>query len=284
MVPTMPIENSMPLELQSATSLLAQLRERRIGSVELLELLFKRIERLNPRLNAVVALEMEQARAEARAADGAPANRRGLLHGLPVTLKDAWEVAGMRSTCGLPELAHHRPDRDADAVALLRGAGAIPFGKTNVPSGAADGQSYNPVFGVTNNPWNVERTPGGSSGGAGAAVAAGFTPVELGSDIAGSIRIPAHFCGVFGHKASYGIVPMRGHIPPPPGSNAIVPLGVAGPIARSPADLELLIDVLAAPAEPDRAAWSIRIPPSRHERLADFRVGVLADAGTLSVR
>jgi amidase len=276
-------ENSMPLELYSATSLLAQLRERRIGSVELLEHLSKRIERLNPRLNAVVALEMERARADARAADCAPAGSRGLLHGLPITLKDAWEVAGMRSTCGLAELAHHRPDCDADAVALLRRAGAIPFGKTNVPSGAADGQSYNPVFGVTNNPWNVERTPGGSSGGAGAAVAAGLTPVELGSDIAGSIRIPSHFCGVFGHKTSYGVVPMRGHIPPPPGSNAVVPLGVAGPIARSPADLELLLDILAAPAEKERTAWSIRIPPSRHERLEDFRVGVLADPGIFSV-
>jgi amidase len=279
----MTIENSPAPELRSATALLRQLRERKIGSVELLEMLFKRIERLNPKLNAVVALEMERARADARAADSVPTDRRGVLHGLPITLKDTWEVAGMRSTCGLPELANHRPDRDAEAVALLRAAGAIPFGRTNVPSGAADGQSYNPVFGVTNNPWNVERTPGGSSGGAGAAVAAGLTPVELGSDIAGSIRIPAHFCGIFGHKSSYGVVPMRGHIPPPPGSSAVVPLGVAGPLARSAVDLELLLDILAAPSELGRAAWSIHVPPSRHHRLADFRVGLWADPGTYSV-
>jgi amidase len=279
----MTTENLLAPELRSATTLLAQLRERQIGSVELLEMLFKRLERLNPTLNAVVALEMDRARACALAADSVPPSKRGALHGLPITLKDTWEVAGMRSTCGLPELTNHRPDRDADAVALLRAAGAIPFGRSNVPSGAADGQSYNPVYGVTKNPWNVGCTPGGSSGGAGAAVAAGLTPVELGSDIAGSIRIPAHFCGIFGHKSSYGVVPMRGHIPPPPGSSAIAPLGVAGPLARSALDLELLLDILAAPAESDRAGWSIRIPASRHQRLADFRVGVWADQETYSV-
>jgi amidase len=277
----MPQSASAP-ELASATELLQQLRERKIGSLELLELLLERIERVNPSLNAVVTLDVDRARDAARAADDIPAGKRGPLHGLPITIKDAWEVAGMRSTCGMPEFAEHRPQRDADAVARLRAAGAIPFGKTNVPYGAADHQSYNAVFGTTNNPWNIERTPGGSSGGAAAAVAAGFTPLELGSDIAGSIRCPAHFCGVFGHKSSYGVVPMRGHVPPPPGSFIAPQLGVAGPLARSAADLELALDIVAAPAELDRTAWSIRFPPSRRERLSEFRIGLWFGDGTFS--
>src|SRR5262249_54100923 len=151
------------------------------------------------------------------------------------------EVVGMPATCGFPRLATHVPDRDADAVARLRAAGAIPFGKTNVPFAAADHQSYNPVYGTTNNPWNVARSPGGSSGGAAASVAAGFSPLELGSDMGGSIRCPAHFCGVYGHKSSYGIVPLRGHIPPMPGTITLPPLGIAGPLARSAVDLELAL-------------------------------------------
>jgi amidase len=200
-----------------------------------------------------------------------------------MTFKDVWEVSGMTASCGLPELKLHRPLRDADAVARLRRAGVIPFGKTNVPTLAADHQSYNPVYGTTNNPWDIVRTPGGSSGGAAAAVAAGLTPLELGSDIGGSIRCPSHFCGVYGHKSSFGIVPMRGHIPPPPGSFTAPPLGIAGPIARCPEDLERALDVLVAPAEWDRSAWSVQIPKSRHERLDQFRVAVWADQSSYSV-
>ena len=256
----------------SATGLLALLRGRELGSLELLDLQLDRIERFNPQLNAVVALDIERARAAARAADDTPAERRGPLHGLPMTIKDSYEVAGMPATCGLPHLAEHVPARDADAVARLRAAGAVPFGKTNLPSAAADHQSYNPVYGTTNNPWDVGRTPGGSSGGAAAAVAMGFSPLELGSDIGGSIRCPAHYCGVYGHKPSYGAVPLRGHIPPMPGELLAPPLGVAGPIARSAADLELALDVLA-PAPPG---------PSRHERLSDFRVALWADGTQFS--
>lgn len=274
---------SVSLEMQPATELLRLLRERKIGSLELLELQLARINRLNPALNAVVAMDVEGARHSARAADNAPADSRGPLHGLPITIKDAYEVIGMPATCGFPDLAKHRPSRDADAVAHLRASGAIPFGKTNVPIAAADHQSYNPVYGTTNNPWDLTRTPGGSSGGAAAAVAAGFSALELGSDIGGSIRCPAHFCGVYGHKPSYGLVPMRGHIPPAPGMLTAPPLGVGGPIARSPADLELALDILAAPVAADALAWSVKIPPSRCERLADFRVALWADQKAYSV-
>jgi amidase len=276
-------KDQLPPELRSATALLSLLRARKLGSLELLDLQLARVERVNPALNAVVAMDVERARDAARAADSASNEARGPLHGLPITIKDAYEVVGMPATCGFPHLAKHFPDRDADAVARLRAAGAIPFGKTNVPLAAADHQSYNPVYGTSNNPWDVTRTPGGSSGGAAAAVAAGFSALELGSDIGGSIRCPAHFCGVYGHKSSYGIVPMRGHIPPMPGAIAMPPLGIGGPLARSAADLELALDVLVAPAEAERAAWSVKLPASRHERLTDYRVALWADQKSFSV-
>lgn len=275
--------DTTPTTLTPATGLLRLLRERKLGALELLDLQLSRIERLNPALNAVVALDVETARKSARAADNAPHDKRGPLHGLPITIKDAFEVIGLPATCGFPHLARHVPQHDADAVARLRAAGAVPFGKTNVPVAAADHQSYNPVYGTTNNPWDVKRTPGGSSGGAAAAVAVGFSPLELGSDIGGSIRCPAHFCGVYGHKSSYDLVPIRGHIPPPPGALSRPALGIAGPLARSAADLELALDILAAPSSDDVAAWSVRIPPSRHERLADFRVALWADQKAYSV-
>ena len=268
---------SLPVELQSATGLLELLGRRKIGSLELLELLIRRSERLNPSLNAVIAMDLDRARDAARNADNTPQDERGPLHGLPMTIKDAYEVEGMTATCGIPALAGHRPERDAEAVALLRRAGAIPFGKTNTPVAAADHQSYNPLFGTSNNPWDLTRTPGGSSGGAAAAVAAGLTPLELGSDIGGSIRCPAHFCGIYGHKPSYGIVPTRGHIPPMPGTLSITGLNVAGPLARSAEDLELALDVLAKPGIAEGKAWSLALPRSRHERLRDFRVALWAD-------
>lgn len=275
--------NTLPITLKSATELLRLLRERKLGALELLDLQLSRIDRLNPALNAVVALDIETARQSARAADSVSADKRGPLHGLPITIKDAFEVIGMPATCGFPHLAKHVPQRDAEAVARLRAAGGVPFGKTNVPLAAADHQSYNPVYGTTNNPWDVKRTPGGSSGGAAASVAAGFSPLELGSDIGGSIRCPSHFCGVYGHKSSYNLVPIRGHIPPAPGAMLKPALGIAGPIARSAADLELALDVLAAPSNNDRPAWSVRIPPSRHERLTDFRIALWADQKGYSV-
>ncbi len=192
-------------------------------------------------LNAETALE---------AAREADAQRDGTrpLNELPMTIKDTYEVAGFYATAGIPDLAGHRPERDADAVTRLRAAGAVIYGKTNVPVAASDHQSYNPIHGLTRNPWNPERTVGGSSGGAAAALAAGFTPLELGSDIGGSIRIPAHYCGVWGHKPSYGIVPSRGHIPPMPGALPPSPLAVCGPLARSAEDLDLALGLLTGGA------------------------------------
>ena len=269
-----------PNLFQSATDWLAMLRERRIGAVELLKLHLDQIERHNETVNAVVARDVEGAMEAARQADSKPGSSAlPLLHGLPMTIKDTYEVVGMPATCGFPFLAQHFPNKDAEAVARLKAAGAIVFGKTNVPPGAFDWQSSNPVYGTSKNPWNLGRSVGGSSGGAAAAVAAGFTPLELGSDIGGSIRCPAHFCGVYGHKPSYGVVPMGGHIPPLPGQyGGGYSLGVGGPLARSPRDLELALDVLVAPSELDWPAWTVAIPPSRHKRLQDFRVALWADA------
>jgi amidase len=253
------------LAFASTTEQLRLLQSREIGAGELLEMYLDRIDRFNPAYNLVVAFDRDRARAAAEEID----RRRqagealGPLAGLPITIKDSFEVTGMPATCGLVPLRNHMPEQDADAVALLRHAGANIFGKTNLPAGASDWQSFNPIYGLSRNPWNPERTVGGSSGGAAAAVAAGFTSFELGSDIGGSIRIPSHFCGVFGHKPTYGLVPVRGQIPPPPGMLHQPELGIAGPIARSAADIDLLMSVLARP-----------MPAPRHERLEDFRVGV----------
>lgn len=272
-----PSPSSGPQHFQSATQWLKLLRERRIGAVELLALHLAQLDRHHDRVNAVVARDIEGAMRAARAADNTPAGQRQALHGLPMTVKDTLEAVGMPATCGLPALANHLPQQDADAVARLKAAGAIVYGKTNVPPGAFDWQSSNPVYGTTRNPWNVDRSAGGSSGGSAAAVTAGFTPLELGSDIGGSIRVPAAFCGIYGHKPSFGIVPIRGHIPPMPGRQLRFEMGVLGPLARSAADLELALDVLVAPSVQDQAAWRIDLPPSRHDRLQDFRVGVWID-------
>ena len=241
------------------------LQSGQVSAAELLEMYLARIDRLNPDYNLVVAFDRERARTEAAESDRRRKAGDGLgpLAGLPITIKDSFEVTGMPATCGLVHLRDHRPEHDADAVALLREAGANIFGKTNLPAGASDWQSFNPIYGISRNPWNPDRTVGGSSGGAAAAVAAGFTSFELGSDIGGSIRIPSQFCGVFGHKPTYGLVPVRGQIPPPPGMLHQPELGVAGPIARSAVDLGLLMSVLAPP-----------LPAPRHEALGDFRVGV----------
>lgn len=262
------------LAFAPATEQLRLLETGKISSVELFELFQDRIKRFNDTYNLVVARDLDRARAEAREVDRQRASGEplGPLAGLPITIKDSFEVTGMPTTCGFKHLRDHFPDRDADAVTLLRQAGANIFGKTNLPAGASDWQSFNPVYGISRNPWNPERTVGGSSGGAAGAVAAGFTSFELGSDIGGSIRIPSHFCGVFGHKPTYGLVPVRGQIPPPPGMLSQPELGVAGPIARSAADIALLMDVLAEP-----------LPASRRDRLQDFRVGVWMGDGAYRV-
>ena len=252
------------LGYRSATDLVADLRSGELGSRELLEHLLDRVERHNPAVNAVVTLDVDRARVAADEADRARTrgDDLGPLHGLPMTVKDCFETEGLRTTCGAPELADHVPDRDATAVSRLKAAGAIVFGKTNTPSWTTDIQTYNLVFGVTGNPWDPTLTAGGSSGGSAAALAAGLTPLELGSDIGGSIRNPSHQCGTLGHKPSYGIVPLRGHLPGPPGSLGRADINVGGPMARSVADLSLGLDVLAGPDGPESTGWRLDLPPA----------------------
>jgi amidase len=247
--------------------------------LELVDACIARIEALNPALNAVVAMDYERAREQARAADAACANgvALGALHGLPMTIKDSLETAGLVTTSGAPELRHYVPDEDAVSVRRAVEAGAIVLGKTNLPIYAGDWQTYNAVYGRTNNPWDLARTVGGSSGGAAAAIAAGFVPLEIGSDIGGSIRTPAHYCGVYGHKPSHGIVPGRGHIPGPPGTKSEADLAVVGPLARTAGDLRLALDVIAGPDTLVRDGWSLDLPPPRADRLSEFRVGYWLD-------
>lgn len=260
----------------TATRLAGALATKEIASRELLDLYLARIERLNPAVNAVVTLDVDRARATARALDDALARgeRRGPLHGLPITVKDAIETEGIRSTGGAVELTDHVPARDALAVARLKDAGAVVFGKTNVPRWSGDVQTYNDIFGTTNNPWDVTRVPGGSSGGPAVAVACGFTSFEIGTDIGGSVRVPSHCCGTYGLKPSFGVVPQRGYLDHVGGGTTDADINVFGPMARGADDLALLLSVVAGP-EPDRAvAWRLELPPPRHADLSSYRIGV----------
>ncbi|MFN0091866.1 MAG: amidase [Acidimicrobiales bacterium] len=268
-----------------ATELAQAIRSGELGALELLEHLLARLEAHNPRINAVVTLAADAARAAARAADERQARGEplGALHGLPVTIKDALETAGIRSTGGAKQLADYVPERDAPAVGALKAAGAVVFGKTNLPTWSGDGQTYNDLFGVTNNPWDLTRTPGGSSGGAAAAVAAGLTSFELGTDIGGSVRMPSHFCGVWGHKPSFGLVPGLGYLDHPLGGTMEADNNVLGPMGRSAEDLELLLGVLAGPT-PDRAkAWRVELPAPRGEKTSDYRVAAWLDDPTCPI-
>jgi amidase len=260
----------------SAVDMLAALRARRVSAVELLEMHRRRIERHNPELNAIVEPDFDRARREAEAADTQRARGEDApLRGLPMTLKESINVRGLRTTAGMTMWKDFRSEHDAPVTLRVRGAGAVVMAKTNVPQMLADWQSSNPVYGRTNNPWDLARTPGGSTGGGAAALAAGLTPLEFGSDIGGSIRVPAAFCGVYGHRPSETAMPRSGQFPMPPMPNAAVVMGVQGPLARSAADLELALDVAAGPEVGEDVAWRLAIPPSRRERLTDFRVAVL---------
>ncbi|MDY6814634.1 MAG: amidase [Pseudomonadota bacterium] len=264
------------LHYQPAHELLRQLDNGTLTSEQLARALLARIREQNPVINAVVTLDENRVLEQAREADRQRANNQapGPLHGLPLTLKDTWEVAGMTCTAGAPPLKNYRPQRHADVVRRLEEAGAIILGKTNLPLYAMDLQSYNKLFGVTNNPHDPSRTPGGSSGGAAAALAAGFTPLEVGSDLAGSIRIPTHFCGVFGHKPSRSLVSFRGHIPGPPGTQSQPDLVEGGPMARNARDLELLLKVIAGPRAAESRSWTLTMEPSRIEKLNQARVAL----------
>jgi amidase len=261
----------------TAGELIAALAARKVSALELADAAIARIERLDGPINAVVVRDFDRARQAAKAADAALARgeRRPLL-GLPMTVKEAHNIAGLPTTWGSPMFKGWEPDVDALGVSRLKAAGAVILGKTNVPPFLADLQSNNPIYGRTNNPWDTSRTPGGSSGGSAAAVAAGFTPLEFGSDIGGSIRVPAAFCGVYGHKPSHGIVPSRGHAPPGIDGGDI-PLAVIGPMARCAADLELALDIMAGPPPEEAVGYRLVLPPSRGRSLSDFRVLMLTE-------
>ena len=264
----------------SAHEILEKIKQREVSSLEVLESFLAQVEKVNPKINAIVALDAERAKEKAIEADNKInlKSKLGPLHGLPMTIKDAFEVEGIVSTGGNPAWKDNIPKRNAEAVQRLVDAGAIIFGKTNVPFLSSDLQSFNKIYGTTNNPWDLERTPGGSSGGSAAALAAGMTPLELGSDIGGSIRVPAHFCGLYGHKPSYNIISEVGHMPPPPGSiltgNG---LSVAGPLARSPEDLEIALDVLVSAQEQDSQAWKVKLPKARTKKIKELKIAVWPD-------
>lgn len=250
----------------------------RVSAVELAEAAIDRIERLDTSINAVPVRDFDRVLAAARAADAARSRgERGPLLGVPATVKESFNMAGLPTTFGFPRFKDFVPESDALAVSRLRSAGAVLLGKTNVPVALGDFQSYNSIYGTTNNPWDFERTPGGSSGGSAAALAAGFGSVSLGSDIAGSLRVPGHFCGVYAHKPSYGLVPTRGHLAPPaPPLNYVRDLSVIGPMARSASDLMLLLDLLAEPDDRDLGlAHALALRPARHDDLAGHRVLVI---------
>jgi amidase len=266
------------LAYASATELLQLMDRGEVTSRRLLELYLDRVEKYNRDINAIVYFEIYAALDRADRADKARAagERWGVLHGLPMTVKDTNQVAGWPTTYGDHADSDWRPQKSSALINRLIDAGAIIFGKTNVPLHSADYQSFNSVYGSTRNPWDLTRTPGGSSGGSAAALAAGFTPVEFGSDIAGSIRFPAHFCGVFGHKPTHGILSDEDNARR--GSRTRSDLSTLGPLARSVDDLELLLDVLAGAEGPAAKAWKLELPKPRAALLRDFRIGLIENS------
>src|SRR5713101_8400716 len=252
-------------------------RKKRISASELMNVTFQRIDRHNPIVNAIIWQDREQAMARAKQADDtlAKGNDFGALHGVPVPIQEPFAYRGSPSTWGLPWLEDAISPRTAVAVARMVSSGAIVVGKTNVPVMLGDWQSYNPLFGTTNNPWDLTRTPGGSTGEGSAALAAGTGCLPLGSDLSGSIRIPAHFCGVYGHKPSLELVSLAGFQPGPWDGSPGYPmdLSVAGPLARSARDLGLALNVLGGANGDDAKAWTWKMPAPRHTRLEDFRIG-----------
>src|SRR5499426_3005539 len=243
----------LDVPFRSARQLAADIRKKKIGCLELLDLYLARVDKHDGTLNAVVVRDFERARTRARAADRALAKRDvwGPLHGVPMTIKESYDVAGLPTTWGVPVYKDRIATKNALAVDRLLAAGVVLFGKTNVPLYLGDWQSFNAIYGTTNNPWDLTRAPGGSSGGSAAALAAGLTGIEAGSDIGGSIRVPAHFCGVFGLKPTWGVVSPKGQALP--GSYAYSDMSVIGPLARSAGDLDIALDAMAGPDDIDGA-------------------------------
>lgn len=268
-------------DFASALDAAAAIKSKRISAVELMELTFKRLDAYNPKINAVILQFREQSLARAREADQALARKQwwGPFHGVPITVKESYSMEGVPTSAGVPEQKDFRPKQNAITVDRILRAGAIIIGKTNVPVMLADLQSYNPNYGTSNNPWDLTRTPGGSTGGGAAALAAGLGHLTLGSDIGGSIRIPSHFCGTYGHKPTLELVSMTGHVPPfqDPAPAKFVDLSVCGPMARSAQDLKVAMEAIGGPAGPDAKGLRWLTPAPRHSKLSEFRVGCVLD-------
>jgi len=268
-----------PLDYATATAgdLVAALAKRQVSAVELCDAAIAAIEAKDGPINAVVVRDFERARDAAKAADAALARgEQGALLGVPMTVKESHHIPGLPTTWGLAPFKGWTPKSEAVGVTRLKDAGAVVLGKTNIPPSLGDWQAANPLYGRTNNPHDLSRTPGGSSGGGAAALASGMVPLEYGSDIGGSIRVPAHFCGVFGHKPTFGLVPQGGHSPPPfDGPSEGVQFGVVGPLARTASDLALALGVLAGPDGDAARGYRLDLLPPRGAELSDFRVLVL---------
>lgn len=265
----------------SALDAAAAIRERKISAVELTQHTLRRIDAFQPKLNSYVYKMREQALDAAKQADAVIARNgeTGPFHGVPINVKESFGVRGQPCTWGVAEFKNAIAPADSVAVRRLRDAGAILLGATNVPKFLMDGQSFNEIYGVSNNPWDLTRTPGGSSGGSAASLAAGLAFFSIGSDIGGSIRTPASFCGIYGHKPTLDIVSMAGHLPGGLQTNAgfSTLLAVAGPLARSAEDLEAGLRILAGPEPPDSRAFHWTLPKPRHQRLRDYRIGYLLE-------
>jgi amidase len=263
---------------KSASELRHLLRIKKVTARDLLEEYLARVDSYDVEVNAIVWEDRAKAR---QLADSIEPDDPRPLAGIPITVKEAFDLTGSPTTLGVAEMRNNIAEHDSVVVARLRKAGANIFGKSNVPQGLGDLQTYNDIYGQTNNPWNLERTPGGSSGGSAAALAAGLTGLEMGSDEGGSIRNPAHYCGVFGHKPTWSLVPTRGHAQPP-GVLIEPAIGVVGPLARSAADLDLALDVVAG-ADVLASAVRYELPTLDGRRLKDLRVAVWATDETSPV-
>ena len=265
----------------SALEAAAAIRAKEISSVELTEHTLRRIDAFEPKLNAYTYQLREQALETARKADEALARNEatGALHGVPINVKESFGVQGQPCTWGIPALSQMRAQRNSTAVQRLLNAGAVLLGATNVPAYLMDVQAFNDIYGVTNNPWDLSRTSGGSSGGSGASLAAGMAFLSIGSDLGGSIRLPASFCGVYGHKPTLDIVSIAGHLPggaqAPPGFSTL--MAVAGPMARSAEDLEAAVNILAGFEAPDSKAFKWTLPAPRHRSMREYRIGFVLD-------
>lgn len=265
------------IEFTDATKLAADIRAGKVTARAALEHCFTQIDQHNGSINAIIWQDREGAIAEAEACDAETANgqSRGPLHGVPMTVKEAFDLVGSPSTWGNPAWKDNFPEHDSLVVQRYRAAGAVIFGKTNVPLALASWQSYNEIYGTTHNPWDLSKTPGGSSGGSAAALASGMSMLEAGSDIGSSIRNPAHYSGVFGHKPTWGVVPMQGHLPPD--WHTDIDIAVTGPMARSARDLTLAFEIIAGADDANRNVWAINCPRDTRTQLSEFKVAVKLD-------